>query len=418
MNMENKKGLNIIIIGGGLSGVISAIFAKRKNKNNNVIILEKNEKICKKVLVSGNGRCNLLNKNLDIDRYHSDHFNDNKKIIENIFKKNNDKKILNFFEDLGILFKEEKDGKIFPTTDNANSIVDVLLYELNKLNIKVFLNSEVKEIKKENNIFYIKTNNNIFSADKVVISTGGCAYPQIGTTGDGYIFAQSFNHKIIKPFPSVVPLIIDCNYLKKISGIKFDGNAKIIFNNNIISENRGDILFTDYGISGLSIISISRYATELLNKNVKNKLFLSIDFLPNLNEEKLQKHIINIKNLNKDKDIKFLLLGLMNPKLINYIFIDNKINLNKKLIDLDTGDIKKIIDILKNTKYKITGDKGFKFSQVTAGGVNLKEVSNNLESKKIDNLFFTGEVLDVDGDCGGFNLMWAFASGATVGDNL
>ncbi|HOC96458.1 MAG TPA: NAD(P)/FAD-dependent oxidoreductase [bacterium] len=414
---ENKHKLNIVIVGGGASGVATAIFAKRKNPNNEVIILEKNDKICKKVLISGNGRCNLLNKNLDINKYHTEYFNNTKEIIENVFKKFDNKKILNFFENLGILFKEEKDGKFYPITDSANSIVNVLLYELEKLNIKVFLNTAVKDIKKDNNIFIIKTNNDIFSTDKVVISTGGCAYPQIGTTGDGYIFAERFNHKIIKPFPSVVPLIIDCKYLKKISGIKFSGNAKIIFNNQIIKENGGDILFTDYGISGSAIISISRYATELLNKNIKNKLFLSIDFLPNLDEEKLQKHIINIKNINKEKDIKFLLLGLINPKLIDYIFLD-RIDLNKKLIDLNIGDIKLIVDVLKNTKYKITGSKDFRFAQVTAGGVNLKEINNNLESKKVKGLFFTGEVLDVDGDCGGFNLMWAFASGAVVGDSL
>ncbi len=414
---ENKHKLNIVIVGGGASGVATAIFAKRKNPNNEVIILEKNDKICKKVLISGNGRCNLLNKNLDINKYHTEYFNNTKEIIENVFKKFDNKKILNFFENLGILFKEEKDGKFYPITDSANSIVNVLLYELEKLNIKVFLNTAVKDIKKDNNIFIIKTNNDIFSTDKVVISTGGCAYPQIGTTGDGYIFAERFNHKIIKPFPSVVPLIIDCKYLKKISGIKFSGNAKIIFNNQIIKENRGDILFTDYGISGSAIISISRYATELLNKNIKNKLFLSIDFLPNLDEEKLQKHIINIKNINKEKDIKFLLLGLINPKLIDYIFLD-RIDLNKKLIDLNIGDIKLIVDVLKNTKYKIIGSKDFHFAQVTAGGINLKEINNNLESKKVNGLFFTGEVLDVDGDCGGFNLVWAFASGAVVGDSL
>ena len=414
---ENKHKLNIVIVGGGASGVATAIFAKRKNPNNEVIILEKNDKICKKVLISGNGRCNLLNKNLDINKYHTEYFNNTKEIIENVFKKFDNKKILNFFENLGILFKEEKDGKFYPITDSANSIVNVLLYELEKLNIKVFLNTAVKDIKKDNNIFIIKTNNDIFSTDKVVISTGGCAYPQIGTTGDGYIFAERFNHKIIKPFPSVVPLIIDCKYLKKISGIKFSGNAKIIFNNQIIKENRGDILFTDYGISGSAIISISRYATELLNKNIKNKLFLSIDFLPNLDEEKLQKHIINIKNINKEKDIKFLLLGLINPKLIDYIFLD-RVDLNKKLTDLNIGDIKLIVDVLKNTKYKIIGSKDFHFAQVTAGGINLKEINNNLESKKVNGLFFTGEVLDVDGDCGGFNLVWAFASGAVVGDSL
>jgi len=296
---ENKHKLNIVIVGGGASGVATAIFAKRKNPNNEVIILEKNDKICKKVLISGNGRCNLLNKNLDINKYHTEYFNNTKEIIENVFKKFDNKKILNFFENLGILFKEEKDGKFYPITDSANSIVNVLLYELEKLNIKVFLNTAVKDIKKDNNIFIIKTNNDIFSTDKVVISTGGCAYPQIGTTGDGYIFAERFNHKIIKPFPSVVPLIIDCKYLKKISGIKFSGNAKIIFNNQIIKENRGDILFTDYGISGSAIISISRYATELLNKNIKNKLFVGIDFVPNLDDEKLQKHIINVKNKNR-----------------------------------------------------------------------------------------------------------------------
>ncbi|HPO11296.1 MAG TPA: NAD(P)/FAD-dependent oxidoreductase [bacterium] len=414
---ENKHKLNIVIVGGGASGVATAIFAKRKNPNNEVIILEKNDKICKKVLISGNGRCNLLNKNLDINKYHTEYFNNTKEIIENVFKKFDNKKILNFFENLGILFKEEKDGKFYPITDSANSIVNVLLYELEKLNIKVFFNMTVKDIKKDNNIFIIKTNNDIFSTDKVVISTGGCAYPQIGTTGDGYIFAERFNHKIIKPFPSVVPLIIDCKYLKKISGIKFSGNAKIIFNNQIIKENRGDILFTDYGISGSAIISISRYATELLNKNIKNKLFVGIDFVPNLDDEKLQKHIINVKNINREKDIKFLLLGLINPKLIDYIFLD-RVDLNKKLTDLNIGDIKLIVDVLKNTKYKIIGSKDFHFAQVTAGGINLKEINNNLESKKVNGLFFTGEVLDVDGDCGGFNLVWAFASGAVVGDSL
>lgn len=403
----------IIIIGGGLSGIISAIFAKQKNKNREVIILEKNDKIGKKILVSGNGRCNLLNKNFNVDRYYSE----NKDILKNIFSKFDSRYILKYFENLGIVFKEEKDGKIFPITDSANSILDVLLCELNNLDIKIFLNTNVVSIKNENNIFKIKTNKKEFISDKLIISTGSCAYPQIGTTGDGYNFAKDFNHKMNNLFPSIVPLILDCKYLKKISGIRFDGIVKIKYKDKILKENRGDILFTDYGISGLSIISISRYATEYLYSKDKNNISLLLDFVPNFNLKELENHILNIKKNNKEKNIESLLSGLINPKLINYIF-ENKINLDKKLKELNTSDIKNIIDILKNKEYKIIGDKGFKFAQVTAGGISLKDINEKLESKKIKNLFFTGEILDVDGDCGGFNLMWAFFSGKIAGENI
>ena len=410
------KKEKIIIIGGGPSGIMAAIFAKRKNINNEITIIERNEKIGKKILISGNGRCNLLNKNLSFDRYYSSS-KDNDILLKNVFKDFDNKKILNYFENLGLLFKEEKDGKMFPITDSATSVVDNLMWELDNLNIKISLDTVVKSIKKEGAGFKIITDKKDFIADKVVVSAGSCAYSQVGTIGDGYNFAKNFKHKITNIFPSIVPLILDCSYLKKVSGIRFDGIVKIKLNNKILKENRGDILFTDYGVSGLSVISISRFATENLHKKEKD-LILSIDFTPDFSEEKLKEYFLKIKKIEDDKKIKNLLIGLINPKLIDYIFKD-KINLNKKILELNNKDINILINVLKNTEYKIIGDKGFNFAQVVAGGIDLNDINlNTLESKIVKNLYFTGEVIDIDGDCGGFNLMWAIASGHFVGENI
>ncbi len=400
--------MKIAVIGGGASGLMAAVAAARNGAE--VTIYEKLNRVGKKILATGNGRCNYTNLNMNIDRYHGKNVTLAKPAME-FFDLN---KTIRFFESLGIYPYEGELGKIYPNSLQSSSILDVLRYEAERLKVKEVTDCEIMELRKSKDKFSI-IGSEAYLADKVILATGGMAAPQLGCDGKGYTIAKSFGHKIIEPFPALVQLKLKGKYFKRITGIRFDGIVKGITDNKLIREDEGEILFTEYGISGPPILQISRKIIEELNK--KNSVYIVVDMFPDKTKLELYELLsTRFKDIGY-KTIEESLIGFINKKLISVVLLEAGFeDLNKSSGKLNKKEIYKIIDILKEWKFEVTGHNTWQQAQSTAGGIDMKEVnSRTLESTKVKGLYICGEVLDVDGDCGGFNLQWAWSSGYTAG---
>ncbi|HQK52655.1 MAG TPA: NAD(P)/FAD-dependent oxidoreductase [Sedimentibacter sp.] len=400
--------MKIAVIGGGASGLTAAIAAARNGAE--VTICEKLNRVGKKILATGNGRCNYTNMNLSKECYHSNNLN----FAEEVMKFFNLDKTLVFFEDLGILPYVDESGKVYPNSLQASSVLDVLRYELKRHKVKEVTDFNVTALRKSKDKFSIIGNDTI-TADRVILATGGKASPQLGSDGKGYELAKSLGHEIIEPFPALVQLKLSGKYFKRIAGIKFDGIVKAYAGDRLIREEEGEILFTDYGISGPPILQVSRKVIEELNK--KNKPFLNIDMFPGYSKLKLYDILQDRFRRISYKTIEESMIGFINKKLIPVVFYEAGFeDLNKICGKLNKKEIYKIIDILKEWKFEVIGHNSWQQAQSTAGGIKLSEVNpKTLESLKVKGLYFAGEILDVDGDCGGFNLQWAWSSGYTAG---
>ena len=398
--------MNIVIVGAGASGITAAIYASY-NKNNNITLIERNNVLGKKILATGNGKCNYYNSDQNLNHYHSN----NNDLIKEIINNKNLKQVEDFFNYLGIIPKI-KNGYYYPFSNQATTIRNALVNELNKPNIKILDNEKVTSIKKENNKFIIKTENKSLEADKVIISTGSYASPKTGSDGMGYNFLKEFNHTIIKPLPALVQLKANASFLKEWSGIRTDIKASLFINDEFIKSEEGEIQLTNYGISGICIFNLSRFVSRSLNENKQVKI--NLNFLPMINniEETLS-------NLNKsNKTIKNLLDGILNSKLVDIIIKISSINPNKKYNELSQKELTNLINNLTNLSLDITGTNSFDECQVTTGGIPLTEINlSTMESKKEKGLYITGELLDVDGDCGGYNLTFAWITGILAGSD-
>jgi hypothetical protein len=400
--------MKIAVIGGGASGLTAAIAAAKNGAE--VRIYEKMNRVGKKILATGNGRCNYTNMNLSKGCYHSKNLALTEEVM-NFFDLN---KTLIFFNELGIYPHVDESGKVFPNSLQASSVLDVLRYELKRLKVDEITDFNVRALRKNKDKFSIIGNDTI-TADKVVLATGGKASPQLGSDGKGYEIAKSFGHEIIEPYPALVQLKLSGKYFKRIAGIKFEGIVKAYCGGSLKREEEGEILFTDYGISGPPILQISRKVIEELNK--KNKPFITIDMFPGYSKLKLYEILQDRFVRMNYKTIEESMIGFINKKLIPVLLYGAGFDeLNKICGKLNKKEIYKIIDILKEWKFEVTGHNSWQQAQSTAGGVKLSEINpKTLESLKVKGLYFAGEILDVDGDCGGFNLQWAWSSGYTAG---
>lgn len=401
--------MKIAVIGGGASGLTAAIAAARNGSQ--VTIYEKMNRVGKKILATGNGRCNYTNMNISIDRYHGNDM----KLVENVLNFFDLNKTLNFFEDLGINPYVGELGKVYPNSLQASSVLDVLRYEAERLNIEEVTDFEVCELRKNKGVFSIIGYTNAYEADKVILTTGGMANPQLGSDGSGYKLAKSFGHKIIEPFPALVQLRLKGKYFKRISGIRFDGRIKGLNGKRVIREDEGELLFTEYGISGPPVLQISRSVIEELNMG--RKVYVSVDMFPNLSKSDLYDILsLRFRKIGY-KSIEDGLVGFINKRLINVILMEAGFeDLSRRCGNLNKKEIYKIIDILKEWEFEVAGHNTWQQAQSTAGGIDGSEVDQDtLESLKTKGLYMAGELLDVDGDCGGFNLQWAWSSGYTAG---
>ena len=398
----------IAVIGGGASGLIAAITARKAGKK--VTILERKERILKKVLVTGNGRCNLTNARASISNY----FGKNILLIENILNNFTPQNVMDFFYELGVICNEEERGKVYPLSGQASSVVDALRFETEKLGIKIETEFYVRKIEKDGFKFKIfSEDKRKIEANRVILSTGGQSYPELGSNGSGFQLAKDFGHSITKLSPAIVQLKTEKYQVKGLQGIKADTSVTAYGDNKKICTYNGELLFTDYGISGNVVFNISFVMP--LYKNVE----FEIDFMKKFDYNELYELLRKRKKIMAHLTMENYFNGMINKKLGQFLSKMSGIEkLSKPVKDLNDNEIKKLCTSLKKYRINILETTGFKNAQVTAGGISLDEVNTDtLESKIIKGLYFSGEVLDVYGECGGFNLQWAWASGYIAGKN-
>jgi len=386
----------IIVIGAGFAGLVSAITCKKNNPSNEVIILEKLNVPGKKILVTGNGRCNYYNSKQEKKFYHTNNID----FIDNIDKEVN--KSLEFYNNLGII-PTIKDGYYYPYSKEASTIRNALLEECDRLKIKIETDYKVFKIYKDNDFII----NDSLTCDRLIIATGSLSYYK-DIDFSGYEIAKGFGHNLVKLVPSLVQLVCSGNYFKKWAGIRSDANLSLYIENELIKEERGEVMLTDYGLSGICIFNLSGDASRALSDNLKVRI--NINFLPFLNQ--------NIYKFLEERDmsIKSSLSRILNSKLVDIIIQKSNLNSNSSFKELSDEEKDNLVDNLLSFKVEVIDTKGFANSQVTSGGIDTKEVDRNtMESKLVKGLFFAGEILDVDAICGGYNIAFATLSGIKAG---
>jgi len=397
---------DILVIGGGAAGIAAAITCRDMGKDS--AIIEGMDRIGKKLLTTGNGRCNLTNTSINPSRYHSE----NPSFPNEILSRFGYNETLSFFSLLGLPLTALEDGKVFPLSLQASSVLDIFRLALEEREIPLYLNSKVKEIKAGKKGFQIMTSSGkAYECRSLIICCGGKSLPVSGSDGSGFRLAQQLGHGIINPIPSLVQLKLDYGNLKALSGVKFDGYAKIITGSKESKTEFGEILFTDYGISGPPILQLSRTASYALSKG--KEAYIEIDMMPTMTKDELEEYLRNHFGTFYYRSVFDSLIGIINKKLIPVVLREAGVkDIHKECSHLTSGETRTLCSLLKGWRFKVTDTNSFKNAQVTAGGVDTREVSpETLESKLVPNLYFAGEVLDVDGDCGGFNLQWAWSSG-------
>lgn len=398
---------DLLVIGGGASGLLAAISAARRGLK--VLVLEHNEKPARKILATGNGKCNFTNLHQGPETYRSDNVDFPNSIIE----KFNVSKTIEFFEQLG-LYHKNKNGYLYPYSEQASSLVNVLIMECRRLDIIMKYGVHINKIFSPN--FTVKTNDETYYSKKIILATGGCSSSKLGSDGSGYSLAKDFGHNIIKPLPALVQLVSSDNYCKLLTGIRLNAGIKVYINNEFIISEEGEILFTNYGISGIPILQVSRYVTKALDEN--GDVFIKINFINNMSKEDLISMLRKTIDNSSNKNIEEMLIGLFNDKLIPTLLNKSNIAKKKSTRELNELDIENLAMEIQNFKMNIIDHNSFDNSQVTAGGVDTREISNKtMESLKVKGLYFAGEIVDVDGTCGGYNLQWAWSSGYIAGLN-
>lgn len=393
--------MDIIIIGAGASGIVTAINAK--NENNRVILLEKNDRIGKKLLATGNGRCNYTNMNLSEKNYSSPDF------VKRTLEDFSNEDLINYFRILGL--ESTLDGnRVYPISLKANSVLNILIYWLDKKGIEVKTKSQVKEIKKTKKGYEVITNEETLRADVVVAAFGGKAMPASGSDGLSFEILKKMGIRVTNIKPALTQLKLESKYLKHLSGTKVIGRARLLRDEKVIDEREGEILFTNYGISGPPILDMS--------VNTEEGDVIEVPLINNLKKDSIDM-VYNRYYMFPDFSLEEFLMGLVDKKFIHYIVDSLDMDKNTAMNMISMGGFEKIIGLLLKSRFKVTGNTGFKNAQVTRGGVSLDEVSpENYEAKKYKDLYIIGEALDIDGDCGGYNLHFAFGCGYRLGKIL
>jgi len=396
----------VIIIGAGASGIIAALKA---SENNDVVLLEGNDKCGKKILLTGNGRCNYWNDNISLAQYETDNKNNLKDILSEANK--NDTYI--FLDKLGI-YPKIKNGYYYPYSNQAASIRELLEREIKKRKIDFRTSSKVKDVVKENEKFFIVLENGEkIRADKVVLATGSKSYPKTGSDGLGYELAEKLGHKVNAVTPALTQLISTGKFLKDWENIRCDAKVSLIINDKKVKEDLGEIQLTANGISGICTFNVSGMASK--NLALGNKVEATINFMPHLGNN-LYDWLDDRAKKMQDKTIEELFESVFNYKLMFTLLKLANISKDSKWNDLSEEKKRNLCDKIENFKLEIKGTESFEKAQVCTGGVSLSEINpTNFESTIVPGLFFTGELLDVDGKCGGFNLAFAWISGYLAG---
>ena len=401
----------VVIIGGGAAGLMAALTAAKSGAN--VTVYEHNKSVGKKILASGNGRCNIINTTAFV----SDYFGQNPNFVAHALKIMPFSTFEKFALSIGLILNAKDDGRCYPLSDEAKSVVLAFNEALKQANITIKNEHNVTKITKVNNTFVIEVDENREHFDKVLIATGSEAAPQLGATADGYAFAEGFGHTIEPTYPSLVQLHIDSNIHQKIAGVKTVAEVTLYLNGKPEDKVLGDTLFTRYGISGLSILDLSQKASLALLEY--QHVAVGINLLPHLSRQALANQLEKLFTAIPQHSLHNALNGIISTKMVELLLASAKIDPNKQASSLNTKEIKKLAHQLQDWRFEIIDTHGFKHAEVSGGGISTAEINDKtMESKLVDGLYFAGEVLDIVGKRGGYNFNFAWASGMIAGQQL
>lgn len=408
----------VLIIGGGAAGMMAAAFAAKNG--NRVEVFEKNEKLGKKLFITGKGRCNITNA-ADLEDFFSA-VTSNPKFLYSAFYSFTNEQVISFFEELGVKTKVERGGRVFPVSDHSSDVIQALKNEMERLGVKINLNAEVKELITEKNSTG-ETVNGIWlvsgkkiSGDAVIVATGGISYPSTGSTGDGYRFARRCGHKVSELSPSLVPMEVKEWYAGELMGLSLRNiEIRITDGKKKLYQEFGEMLFTHYGVTGPVILS----ASSVVGKKLKDtELTLHIDLKPALTEEQLDKRVLREFETNHNRQFKNAVDSLFPSKLRPVIVELSGIPEEKKVHEITKEERLRFVRLIKDFTMTLTGLRGYNEAIITKGGVSVKEIDpGTMESKLVKGLYFAGEVLDLDAVTGGYNLQIAWSTGYLAGMN-
>lgn len=400
---------HVIVIGGGASGLVAAITAARNGAK--VTIIEQNDRLGRKILSTGNGRCNLTNEYMTASCFRGDDI----RIVSHVLQQFGYEETVQFFEQLGVLLRNRQ-GYIYPISDQASTISDALQIEAKMQKIQVVLGQTVTSITRNTKAFLIKTNRTSFTSDAVILATGGKAAPKLGSDGSGYGLAKSFGHHLAPVLPALVQLKCKGTFFKQVTGVRTQAKVTLCLDGKPVASDIGELQLTNYGISGIPVFQISRFAARGLYD--KQKVVAELDFMPNMTDEEFEHFIGDRLSIHGNKDAESFFLGMFHQKIIDLLLRMAGINGAPCMKEISQQKIEKLSELCKHFKIEIEACNGFDQAQVCAGGVKTTEVhADTLESLYAEDLYLVGELLDIDGICGGYNLQWAWATGYIAGTN-
>ncbi|MDD3341619.1 MAG: aminoacetone oxidase family FAD-binding enzyme [Bacilli bacterium] len=402
--------MKTIVIGAGASGLVAAIYAAKGQGK--VLLLERNPMCGKKILITGNGKCNYFNEDMSISNYYTE----NKDILEKIITKQNIKEILSFFDTLGIVPKI-KNGYYYPYSNLAVTVREALELEAKMLKVEIKNNFYVEEVTQRGAQFVINPQKENLIADNLVLATGSKSFPKTGSDGVGYDFVKGLGHHVNKPLPALVPLKLETSYLKEWAGIRCDAKVSLFINKNMVAKEEGEIQLTNYGISGICIFNISHFVSKALEKG--QDISLTINFLPFLPSAEIVSYLEDRNKKVKERTLEQLLEPLVHYKLVRIILKECHLPLAKHFEECTEKEKQKLGNCLSTFPLKVIGTESFDKAQVCVGGVPMDEVNpSTLESLRTKNLYIIGELLDVNGKCGGYNLSHAWITGMLAGKKI
>lgn len=401
------KQRHVIVVGGGASGIVAAITAARAGAR--VTLIEQKDRIGKKILSTGNGRCNLTNVQMTADCFRGD----DTTIVPIVLEQFGYPETIAFFEQLGVLVKQRQ-GYVYPLSEQASTILDVLRMEVERLAITVLLEHRVTAIEKQKNGFQVKTNQGTVQGHAVILAAGGKAASVLGSDGSGYALAKAFGHRLSPVVPSLVQLKGKGTYFKQIAGVRTHASVQVIVDGQVLASDTGELQLTNYGISGIPVFQISRYAAKALY--AKQSVHVAIDFLPTMDASSLQQFLQARVQQHGQKNAEDFLIGMFPKKLIGLFLRQAHIRQDTLASAITEQQIATLVHVCKEFIVEIEGTNSFEQAQVCAGGVHTTEVNpQTMESLYAEGLYLTGEILDIDGICGGYNLQWAWSTGYLAG---
>ncbi len=398
------RNTDIAIIGGGASGLAAAI-AIKKYSDHNVTILERQSRIGKKILSTGNGRCNLTNSNISKSCY-----NGTLKLLDFITSDFIDTE--DFFAEMGLACKNDGQGRIYPHSMAASSVLDALRFTVSSTGTDIICDYDVKEIKPSEKNFIITNGEEEIKADCVIIATGGCATPSLGSDGSGYKIAEKLGHTTTHLYPALAPVRTDINLVKALKGLRTYAKASLCVNKDVIAEQTGEVQFSDGALSGICIFNLSALSAQYIGKAE-----IILDIAPDYSKKEIADMLLVAQNSRTALPCEELMTGLFHKRIGQAILKSLSINFNKSCKDVSQKDIYAISDIIKKWRFPVTAVSDWSLAQVTCGGISSEEITDKFESTIRKGVFFSGEILDINGICGGYNLDFAWKSGYTAGKN-